>query len=140
MSGEGMKFVVVKQPDMGQPEFERFLTAEVKHSKALCVFESQVAAEAFMLHAGISDEGWQLIEDAPEDIASLIERLMDWADMGYVVMNPLSRRFGPKSPHHSHGTSPQIGRKAVQPAQGEVETAWSFVSFLRGQSLRKNKR
>ena len=132
MSHEGMRFVVVRQVDEGRPEFESFLMVDVKHSKALCVFESLAAAEAFLLHAGLSDEGWRTIEREPEDVAGLVERLTDWADMGYVVVNPIPRRFGPRS-FRPRETPPGERRKAVRPIQGEVENAWDFANFLRGR-------
>jgi hypothetical protein len=132
LSDEGMKFVVIRRADEGRPEFERFLTVDVKHSKALCVFESLAAAEAFLLHAGVSDEEWRTVERSPEDMAGLVERLTDWVDMGYVVVNPLPRRFGPKSFHPPDGAPPGEKRKAVRPTQGEVENAWDFANFLRG--------
>ncbi len=127
-----MRFVILRQADEGRPEFESFLMVDVKHSKALCVFESLAAAEAFLLHAGLSDEGWRTIERDPEDVAGLVERLTDWVDMGYVVVNPIPRRFGPRSFRPS-GASPGESRKAVRPIQGDVETAWDFANFLRGR-------
>ncbi|WP_166394980.1 hypothetical protein [Rubrobacter marinus] len=133
LSDGAMKWVVVRRADEGRPEFESFLTVDVKHSKALCVFESMAAAEAFLLHAGIPGEGWRTIEQAPEDVAGLVERLTDWADMGYVVVNPLPRRFGPRSFNPPGGASSGERRKAVRPTQGDVETAWDFASFLRGR-------
>lgn len=133
MSDGEMKFVVFRRVDEERPEFESFLTVDVKHSKALCVFESLAAAEAFLLHAGLPDGEWRKVERAPEEVASLVERLTDWADMGYVVVNPLPRRFGPRSLHPAKAAPAEGNRKAVRPTQGEVENAWDFASFLRGR-------
>ena len=119
MSDEGMKFVVFKRTDEERPEFESFLTVDVKHSKALCVFESSAAAEAFLLHSGMSGEEWQAIERAPEEAASLVERLTDWADMGFVVVNPLPHRFGPKSFRARESASPGEGRKHRPEGHGQ---------------------
>lgn len=132
MNEDGMKLVVIRRVDEGRPEFESFLTVDVKHSKALCVFESPAAAEAFLLHAGVSEAEWRTTERDPEEMAGLVERLTDWVDMGYVVINPLPRRFGPRSLRPGDAP-PGEGRKAVRPTQGEVENAWDFASFLRGR-------
>ncbi len=135
MTDEEMKFAIIKQTDIGQPQFQGFFTVEVKHSQALCVFESLAAAEAFLLHAGISGEGWQIIDSVPEEVVSIIERLMDWADMGYVVVNPLPRRYGRRAANHSHNAAHQYERRAIHLAHGEVEPAWDFVHFLRREFL-----
>ena len=122
MSGEEVRFWVLEQPGY-RPDHPHMIRDLVKGGvtvgdetwPALYVFESQPAAEAFILHIHEGERVSQELYPRPLEITlqRLIEILKPTGIM-YVSINPLPRRYGPKL------------------VREDVDLSWSFVDFLEG--------
>ena len=120
MSGEEVRFWVLEQPGH-RPDHPHTIRDILKGGvtvgdetwPAMYVFESRLAAEAFILQ---THEGERVPQELyPLTIEFTLQRLIEILEptgIMYVSINPIPRRYGPKL------------------LREDVDLSWSFVDFL----------